>query len=169
MESNAWLLKDTNGDYFAVAEVEMVEYSPSVKSFSVPLTPYYCNSIMEWRDQLIPIINLASLFETNNLSDVDRVGVFAYQLKENAVLQYIGIPILDSPIHIVVADSQFSELPTRFISDRIALCLSCFSYQNISVPILNLNYLVSTKFLNTTPKISVTRQDNVNNESGVLK
>ena len=169
VENNAWLLKDTNGDFFAVAEVEMVEYIPLVTTFNVPATPYYCNSIMAWREQLIPIINFASLFDLNNTKDASRVGIFVYQLEANAVLRYIAIPIQESPVHIVVSDTQFCDLPSRFISDRVALALSCFTYHEKSVPILNLNYLVSTKFHNTTPQAAVIRQNSIKKEIGIVK
>lgn len=171
MENNAWLLKDTNGDFFAVSEVEMVEYIPLANTFTVPVTPYYCNHIMAWREQLIPIFNLASLFELNNVNtnDMNRVGIFAYQLKENTELDYVAIPIQESPIHIVVNDSQFCDLPTRFSNDRIVLSLSCFSFQDEAVPVLNINYLVSTKFQNTQQQVQVGRQDSVENGLGNLE
>ncbi|MFV2061481.1 MAG: chemotaxis protein CheW [Gammaproteobacteria bacterium] len=146
MESNAWLLKDINGDYFAVSEVEMVEYIPTVQIFSVPVTPTYCNSIVPWREQLIPVMNIALLFDTPDYNEFNKIGIFAYQINHNTPLQYLAIPIQGSPIHIVVKDSQLCELPDRFSGDKKSIALSCFNYQEQSVVIINLNYLVTTNF-----------------------
>jgi len=148
MENSAWLLKDINGDYFAVCEVEMVEYIQIATIFPVPATPRYCNHVMAWRDKLLPVVNIALLFDVINKVKVGEVGVFAYQTAENSPLNHIAIPLLESPVHIIVNDNQYCDLPERYSKDQQSLALSCFSYQDFSVPILNLNYLCSTEFRN---------------------
>ncbi len=146
MENSAWLLKDTNDDYFAVNEVEMVEYIPVISAYLVPATPDYCHYVTAWREYLVPVINFSLLFGNRTKQEVNQVGIFAYQKSDNEPLNYIAIQIQETPEHIMVNDSWFCDLPSRYVAEKKRLAHSCFTYQNTSVPILNLHYLCSTEF-----------------------
>lgn len=160
MKNNAWLLTDNSGHYFAVSDVEMMEFIPSILIHPVPITPEYCKHVIEWREYLIPVVNIAVLFDHQKQDRIQQIGIFAYQLADNQPLNYIAIALQATPAHISVIDAQLCDLPHYFTQDKRQLALSCFSYNGCPVPILNLGYLCSTQFRNTQdfqyPLISIT-------------
>jgi len=145
-KSNAWIIPLQSDFLVAVSDVEMVEYLTGPRLIHVPLTPYYCNNVIPWREGMIPVFNLNPLFALPSMHNLHHFGVLAYQARPKTPLQHIAVLLSGSPVRISVDDEQIGEVPEEFSGPFADLVLSCFEYKDLPVPILNIPYLASQEF-----------------------
>ena len=70
--SDAWLLECCDTFSIAVGDHEMVEFVHAPIRFAVAGSPEYCSRVLLWQDNLVPIMDIATLLghssdEVNNL------------------------------------------------------------------------------------------------------
>ncbi len=147
MERPAWLLHAARDVTCAVAQHEMVEYLPEVRTQRVPLANPYCEHLVLWRDRLVPIVDLARLLHGGSSTTEHALGIVAYQPHARLPLEYLGIWIDAPPNRVKVGDDQACDLPTAWHDPRFdELALSCFLHEERAVPILNLVTLANTSY-----------------------
>ena len=145
-KSHAWILPILPDFKLAVSDVEMVEYLTAPTLIHVPLTPYYCNHVIVWREGLVPVFNLNPLFILPSVHEVHHFGILAYQQAPKTPLQHMAVILSGSPLRVVVDDAQVTDAPEEVEGVFKKLVLSCFTYQDSPVSILNVPYLASREF-----------------------
>ncbi len=144
-ESAAVLLTVGDGCPAAIGRHEFVEVLVDAKSFHVPVAPADCDSLVSWRGELIPVVDLMGL-----MNDADRQApptqhltlVVAYQARAEEPLRHAGLWLRDYPRAILVNDDQSCELPPEKKNwQEISLC--AFSREGTAVPILDLPRIFS--------------------------
>jgi chemotaxis signal transduction protein len=145
-KSHAWLLPLLSDFILAVSDIEMVEYLTAPTLIRVPLTPYYCNSVIAWREGLVPVFNLNPLFTLPSTHNVHHFGILAYQHAPKSPLQHLAVILNGSPMRVTVDDDQVTDAPEEVAGLYNQLVLSCFEYREKPVSILNITYLASREF-----------------------
>lgn len=126
------------GRFFALPPVCSVAVLDEFTPIEVPAAPYYCNSLLRWQQQLLPVLDLASLIRALPAAQIGRryVLVAAYQAREFAPIQHGALMIADLPQMIAVTDADASALPDD--SDIWPeISVSCFRHADQPVPILD--------------------------------
>jgi chemotaxis signal transduction protein len=145
--SDAWLLEPNDSLSIAIGDHEMVEYVQVPVSFPVPGSPGYCHHVLFWQDNLVPVMDIGVLLGQPAQDTSSFMSLIAYQQQPGSPLQYVAVKVRTAPEKIQVDDAQVSEL-SKEISDGILMpvCLSCFSYGNRPVVILDIARLCSAEF-----------------------
>ena len=151
--ATAWLLDIDNTLRAAVGEQEMTHFIPEPELYSVPLSPVYCNDVVIWQDNIVPVFDLAAwLYD----SPVDRqqsvVGIVMYQESPGAPVNLGALRLAGVPRRAQVSDEQSCDLPERPFRWR-EVAVSCFADSQGAVPILDLNHIFSSK-LWATPDVA---------------
>jgi len=144
-KTNAWLLS-ANKIKLALAQYELIEIITEPMIYAVPVGPVYCQNMLLWRDQLLPLIDLELL--SNHLPtivDKKYYIVVAWQLKEGEPLHYGALTLLDLPENIVVDDEWQTLLPQNLSEVLSTASLSCFNYDNNAIVIPDLKALYGEK------------------------
>lgn len=147
--SNAWLLECGDALTVAVSDHEIVECVQPERYFRIPGTPDYCCSVLAWQDKLVPVMDMAAALDDDHKvrSEPLFACLLSYQLAPKQPLQYLALPISQTPQKIQVDDEQVCELPTDGISRLLAsVSFCCFSHQQLPVAILDIAKLCSEEF-----------------------
>ncbi|MBE9562536.1 MAG: hypothetical protein IMF12_06710 [Proteobacteria bacterium] len=145
--SRAWLLDFGSGLQAAVGHHEMWQVLISHKLFNVPGTLPYCNEVLIFQNQILPILDMSQLLEGQKINQASEpiVGITAYQNEPSQPVQYACLHLATMPQNIYVHDEQECELPTQQKHWK-SLALCCFSYKDMVIPIINLAHLFSERF-----------------------
>jgi chemotaxis signal transduction protein len=142
-DSAAWVLALDSQLLAAVGERELVHLIEAPTLLEVPLSPYYCRSVLVWNNTVLPAMDLAAWLRGQPTpSRHRRAGVFAYQAKPGAEPAYGALLLADIPARVRVADEQACALPKRPGNWR-ALAVSCFKQGDNPIPILDLPHIFS--------------------------
>ncbi|MFZ2724854.1 MAG: hypothetical protein WAX77_01245 [Methylococcaceae bacterium] len=149
----AWILPLNETTAVSVGEFELVHTLTDLPSlFSIPKAPYYCQHVMLWQNNIVPVMNLAARFlpissytESDYENDIHRLGalsIFAYQSEQTKQIDYGALLLHSVPQHCEVRDSQQCELPADLVSWKYYFT-SCFQVPNSHkvIPILCLERL----------------------------
>ncbi len=145
--SEAWLLEPNDSLPIAISDQEMMEYVQASVSYSVPGAPNYCNRVISWQSHLVPVMDIDRLAGIPSDESGRLLGLMAYQMQPGAPLQYLGLKLKVPPRKIKVDDEQACELPEGISEGLLEpICLSCFTYEDRSVVILDIASLCSAEF-----------------------
>ncbi len=137
--SKAWAL-DLGADLHAAVGIrEMLHLVPSPELFDVPSTPYYCRQVVIWKDEILPVVDLAAwLTGGERRQQQSLVGIYAYQTRPGNSPQQGALLLSAIPRRISVSDDQASPLPHNPERWREIAC-SCFTGKDgISIPVIDL-------------------------------
>lgn len=139
----AWLLQPGTPFSLALSEHEQVEVLSAPNCFPVPLSPGYCAEVIQWREQLIPLLRLRPMVEHVREDWQPRyVSVCAYQERSGMPLEHAAIALTEPPRAIEVWDymaGDLSELPVELSP----MLLACIHHGDWPVAILDLARLFS--------------------------
>lgn len=125
----AWLLEVGLDCRIAIGEHELIEVLPEI-TLDLP------HGMLTWRDLEIPVVNLAALAGTETTHQGTAV-VAAYQTEPGMALRHGALCLGRLPIPVQVDDSMACELPDA--PHWRALAISCFSYEDAPVPIIDVS------------------------------
>ena len=153
--ATAWLL-DLDGTLrAAVGEQEMTHFIPAPELHPVPLSPVYCNEVLIWQDNIVPVLDLAAWLHD---SPVNRrqsvVGIIVYQESPGAPTHFGALHLANVPNRVQVTDEQSCDLPEQPVRWQ-EVAISCFADAQGAVPILDLGYIFSNALLATTQSTSL--------------
>ncbi len=134
-QTNAWLLNI--GAYrLALAQYELIEVVSDVNIKTIPMGPKYCQKILIWRSQLLPLVDFSA-----QDSEIKYYIVVAWQLKPGEPLQYGSLALLTLPESIIVDDEWQMKPPTDLMNILKESTLSCFKYEGDPVIIPDLKVI----------------------------
>ncbi len=144
----AWLLDLGHNHWAALPLHEMSQVLLSPELSSIPLAPHHCRDVLIFEKRILPVINVAAFILGTDIAiaaEEDKIiGLTVYQKAPKEQLIYAAIHLDNMPTVIEVEDSQLTDLPANEPTWS-ALSLSCFSYEEHTVPILNLAALYSSE------------------------
>ena len=142
----AWIMNINGRLHVSVSQMELVHIINNPFYFNIPNAPAYCQNMIIWNDNILPVVDIASL--TNyHASHKERnvVAVVIFRDNNNEV-HYGGISQTRSPTLEYVNNSQICQLPELTL-DLMDISLSCFSSSDgREVPILDLSKLFSRDY-----------------------
>jgi hypothetical protein len=140
----------------AVGEFELVHTITDLPPlFVIPKTPHYCQQVMYWQNQIVPVMNLAARFlppvdySANDYeSDTHRLGalsIFTYQHENTQSINYGALLLHSAPKHCEVSDIEQCALPVEFAAWKYYM-ISCFKNTQTqkAIPIIRLERLFAT-------------------------
>jgi hypothetical protein len=141
--ASARLLEYERGRWVALPVHTTIEVLDSPRTVEVPGAAYYCCSLIKWRQQWLPVLNLQALVHAH-LQDKAQLPqhllVVAYQVAAFKPLQYGALHLPFFPETVEVADSAQCPLPSD--SDLWPLIASsCFKHDGHVVPVLDTGLL----------------------------
>lgn len=136
----AWLLEFSRNQIAAVGLHEIVEVLSRPKLYHVPLADTRCHQVLVWRDEILPVVDFGAARGANDDRAAPGGAVTAiavYQTVPGEPLRYGALELAVMPKTISVADNMACALPdsASYIED---LAISCFSYENLAVPVIDL-------------------------------
>ena len=136
----AWLLEFSRNQIAAVGLHEIVEVLSRPKLYHVPLSDVRCHQVLVWRDEILPVVNFGAERQANGKDAAMGGAVTAiavYQTVPGEPLRHGALELRVMPKTISVADNMACALPdsASYIRD---LAISCFSYENLAVPVIDL-------------------------------
>lgn len=136
---NAWILDFGRERRAAVGARELLHLIDVPVSFDVPCTPSYCQRVLFWQGKLLPLMDVAARLEGGG-QDASFVAVVGYQQQRGEYPQFGALQLVAPPLKVAVSDEQACPLPDEAKAWE-GLAISCFDYQGIAIPVLNLNRL----------------------------
>jgi chemotaxis signal transduction protein len=147
--SNAWVLPLDDTFSAAVGEFEVAHLVHYPALFSVPGTPYYCNRVLVWQDQILPALDLGAWLRGRaSQSNQNLVAVTTYPDPSSDDMCYAGLLLADIPSQLTVDDSQACDLPSA-PAGWGSLAISCFRHHDRVVPIIDLQTVFSGVLMNS--------------------
>jgi hypothetical protein len=144
--SRAWLLDFGGGLQAACGHHEMWQVLISPTLFEIPCTAFYCDKVLIFQDDILPVLDVVSLFEHKVIQIPNQiVGIAIYQQDPSDPIRYAGLRLAEMPLGIRVSDEQMCDLPIDQPFQQ-PLAISCFSYENKKIPIIDFAYLFSEEF-----------------------
>jgi chemotaxis signal transduction protein len=142
--TRAWILDFGQGLRAAVGAHEMSHVLTEAQLFNVPRCPDYCNEVIIWEDDILPILDVGSLLTGRKIErDHLLLGVAVYQ-STDIHITYVAMHLVELPQSIYVTDDQACDLP-NYLELWRPLSISCFKYDDITLPIIDLALLFSGK------------------------
>ncbi len=147
--ARAWLLECGNSLAFAVGDHEMAEYVQQQDFYPVPGAPAYCQGVIVWQGNIVPVMDLATLHDRNASSGQNRsyLCIINYQPPPNTALQQLAVRVTRAPQKIIVDDEHACEIP-EFVDASVLgqACLACFNRDELPVMIIDIARLCSAEF-----------------------
>jgi len=147
--SRAWLLDFGEGLQAAVGHHEMWQIIISPTLFHIPCTPPYCNNVLIFQGNILPVLDIPILLgrEPTSVTSNKIIGIAVYQDDPNHPIHYGCFHLATMPQNIYVSDDEACELSAQQRHWK-ALALSSFSLNDVAIPIINLAYLFAAEFHN---------------------
>lgn len=141
-QAEAWIL-DFNQHYAAVGQHFIIDIQQSAKLYSLPLAPNYCNQLMLWRDQIIPVLDIGYIIHNKALL-AEFFVILSYETGNT--VQHAAIPLASAPFYINVNNSMACDLPKNIVLwEKIAI--ACFYFENKAIPIIDISPLLMESLL----------------------
>ncbi len=145
----AWLLEFSRSQIAAVGLHELVEVLSRPKLYHVPMASTQCHQVLVWRDEILPVVNFGvdvGMDPTDTAPGGAVTAIAVYQTVPGEPLRHGALELNVMPKTISVTDNMACALPNSasFINE---LAISCFSYENLAVPIIDL-----TRVFERTPR-----------------
>jgi len=134
----AWLLEFSRNQIAAVGLHEIVEVLSRPKLYHVPLADIRCHQVLVWRDEILPVVNFGASAQAHDAQPGGAVtAITVYQTVPGEPLRHGALELSVMPKTISVSDNMACALPNS-ASAITDLAISCFSYENLAVPVIDL-------------------------------
>jgi chemotaxis signal transduction protein len=134
-KSRAIRLDTGGGTAAAIGLHEVIEVVTEGDMAPVPMAPLYCRELLQWRDQWIPVFDLAAWRGLQAQSATPFFVIVGYPADAGGV-QYGCMRVPEFPKIVELSDQQACNLPDDAEWGHIAI--SCFKGEGKAVPILSL-------------------------------
>jgi hypothetical protein len=135
----AWLLEFARNRVAAVGLHELVEVLSRPKLYHVPMASTRCHQVLVWRDQILPVVDLGAGFRSDAEDDYGAAvtAIAVYQTVPGEPLRHGALQLTVMPKTVTVADNMACALSeSRSLISELAI--SCFSFDNFAVPVIDL-------------------------------
>ncbi len=136
----AWLLRAADNIQLCIGLHQAAEYIEAPTLHAVPMAPSFSNSVLFWRDRIIPVIDM-NILAGNTAMNSRFIMVTAYQEKDNVPIEHVAFKLETAPYKIQVHDDDACELPESYPEEIKPYVLSIFKYDNSIASILNIAQL----------------------------
>jgi len=126
--TSAWLLAVSESFNIAVGEAVVAEYILQPEINFVPGSIGYCNEVLSWRGDFIPVMDISVLLGREPL-DAKNVAIVAYQEYEGQNLQYVALKLVTEVTQIEVSDESMCETPENYPEVMEPITDSLFIHQ----------------------------------------
>ena len=139
------VLKVTDDINVAISQYETNQIDESSELIMIPKAPAWCNHVMLWKNQILPVMDFKEAYDKTNQSQevkAKKIMVAIVRVFNNSQnkISYGAIRILQPPILENISDNQASK--KQDIDQRWnKVSLSAFQYQDSVVPILDIKSL----------------------------
>ena len=160
----AWVLNINESLHVSVSQLELVHIINEPYYIKVPGAPDYCNKIIIWNDNILPVVNIANLAGNHgSASRYNVVAVIIYRDHDEQV-HYGGISLISSPELEYVNNSHVCTLPdlSYLLQETSLSCFTCKKGRKI--PIIDSSRLFSREYTQNIIREHA-RNQMINNET----
>ena len=146
--ASAWILKVSDNLNVAISQYEMNHLEEQSDFIKIPKSPAWCNSVMLWKNQVVPVMDFTHWeveHNTTGMSESGPVMVAIIRLvhTNSNVARYGAIRILQPPVLERVNNQQACQ-KTDITNKFSDVALSAFNYHDQTVvPVLDIEKLFS--------------------------
>jgi chemotaxis signal transduction protein len=133
----AWVLAPSEHYKIAIGESFMAEYVRDSLLHDIPGALNYCNQVLLWRDNFIPVIDINVILGDGALND-SHIAVVAYQEYAGQRPQYVAIKILGEVERVTVSDDMACDWPEAYPPELQPIVESLFMHQEKLVSIVSI-------------------------------
>lgn len=133
--SRAIRLDAGGGTAAAIGLHEVIEVVTEGDMAPVPMAPRHCRELLQWRDQWIPVFDLAAWRGLQPESATQFFVVVGYPADIGGI-QYGCMRVPEFPKIVELSDQQACSLPDD--AEWSCIAISCFKGDGKTVPILSL-------------------------------
>lgn len=142
-QHGAWMLNFGGRQVAALGLREVLHIAHEPKLKAIPQTPPHCSRVLVAEDRILPAWDVAVWLGTAVPGRVSPLAaIVAYQESRRAPVQLGALLIAAPPVRIMVSDDDACALPATPTRWR-AIAMSCVSYGERPVPILDLRLMFS--------------------------
>lgn len=141
----AWALEVAPNYLIALSEQSVVEYIPEASVQTIPGTVDYCNNMLFWRDQYIPVFDFNQMINDSPLS-TKKLAVVAYQEQQVGTPNFIAIKLFQEVEKIQVSDDQVVDWPDSYPIEIQPLVESLFEQNGVLLSVINIANLCNEGF-----------------------
>jgi len=152
----AWLLAIRGHGHVALGEHEMIHLiAHNVDLFPVPRSPAHCRCVILWENQVLPVLDLATLVGGGRYGTSDRslagtsrlMAVLAFSARPGAEATRVAVLLDAVPERCMVAETAACDRAEE-LGAWAAWSVSGFRHQKYgAVPILNLPKLFASPLM----------------------
>jgi len=138
--AQAWLLEFGHQQVAAVGLHELVEVLSRPKLYHVPMSGPRSHQVLVWRDEILPVVGFgadANSEPEDALFGAAVTAIAVYQTVPGEPLRHGALQLSRMPKTLTVADNMACALPDSQSPIR-NLAISCFLYENSTVPVIDL-------------------------------
>lgn len=135
MQTSRAIRLDAAGRAAAIGLHEVIEVVTEGEVVPVPMAPPYCHELLQWRDQWIPVFDLAAWCGQQSQPAKPFFVIVGYPADSGGI-RYGCMRVPEFPKIVELSDQQACGLPGDGGWERIAI--SCFEGEGRVVPILSL-------------------------------
>jgi chemotaxis signal transduction protein len=140
VSAQAWILAFGDRQIAAVGLHELVEVLSRPKLYHVPMAGARCYQVLVWRDEILPVVSFGA--DTRSEPDDARyraavTAIAVYQTVPGEPLRHGALRLSAMPKTATVADDMACALSDCH-SSMSDFAISCFSYENSAVPVIDL-------------------------------
>lgn len=141
----AYVLEFNKRQYAAFSPYVSQEFITCPAVLPVPDMAHYAFGLIEWRNQFIPLVSLASLINAQSrLPDVppEHCLVLAYRDEKTNGVLYGAVTAVNVPESLYVTNDEFCGLANdSYLEIWQKLSISCFSHKGRAVPVVDTDKL----------------------------
>lgn len=146
----AYVLEFNKLQYAAFAPYVSQEFIERPDVHLVPNMAHYAFGLIEWRNQFIPLISLASLINAQSrLPEIvpKHCLVLAYRDAKQLDIRYGAVATMNVPESIYVSDDDFCGLANdSYLEVWREVSISCFAHKGRAVPVIDTDKLFNSTF-----------------------
>lgn len=132
----AWILKPNIGFTIALGESSMAEYVRDSQLYKIPGAVNYCNQVVLWRENFIPVVDLSLVLGQKAL-DATHIAVLVYQEYSGQKPKYVAIKLVSEVERVQVTDDASCEWPDDYPPEIRAIVESLFVHQEELVSVIS--------------------------------
>ncbi len=161
LEQTDYLSFKLDKELFAVSVYQVLEVLESQKITSVPKTPDYIRGVINFRGEILPVIETRDRFNLAKRSDRDKLVIIVLDLYVNGRKLIIGA-IVDGVRDVLgIQESQIKEVPDMGCSYDSDFVKGMVQMEDDFIMILDINSVFSTEELDLLSETTAAVQQEV--------
>jgi chemotaxis signal transduction protein len=136
----AWVLSPNRDFKIAVGESFMVEYVRDSLLHDIPGAFSYCNQVLLWRDNFVPVVDINLVLGDAPIGD-SHIAILVYQEYAGQLPQHVAIKVVGEVERVAVSDDTACDWSEDYPLEIQPIIESLFMHQDELVSVISVSDL----------------------------